>query len=98
MKDTLAEVIARWRRLGRDLAVRKHCLECAGETTTDVTLCPCTACPLWGFRMGDILHNEKARKRFEECAERDPKAFEEAFKDIDEPVEIQTQGDSDEQT
>jgi hypothetical protein len=85
MNPVVLRIIERWKPLQRDQAVRLHCLECAGENSTEVTLCPCTACPLWGFRMGNILNNKKARDRFEEYQEREPKEFEEAFGVADEP-------------
>jgi hypothetical protein len=33
-------------------AIRKHCLECAGDSRKEVTLCPLFDCPLWPWRTG----------------------------------------------
>ena len=33
-------------------AIRLHCLECAGDSRKDVTLCHLFDCPLWPWRTG----------------------------------------------
>ena len=33
-------------------AIKMHCLDCAGGTALEVTLCGITDCPLWEHRLG----------------------------------------------
>lgn len=33
-------------------AIKEHCLECAGETPKEVTLCQAIDCRLWTYRFG----------------------------------------------
>src|SRR5580700_8821463 len=33
-------------------ALRAHCLDCCGDQTKEVALCPAVNCPSWPFRMG----------------------------------------------
>ena len=32
--------------------VRRHCLDCSGDSFKAVLWCPCTDCQLWKFRLG----------------------------------------------
>ena len=48
-------------------AIRKHCLDCAGLSSTYVKWCPCDGrhadrCELWPYRFG--IRPETARKRY----------------------------------
>ena len=33
-------------------AIRKKCLDCSGESSKEVKLCPLTNCPLYAYRYG----------------------------------------------
>jgi hypothetical protein len=52
-------------------AIRKHCIDCCGETALEVRLCPATGCNLYPFRFGkdslrkktQLSEEEKARRR-----------------------------------
>ena len=34
-------------------SIRKHCLECSGQSPKEVRLCLITHCPLYPYRMGE---------------------------------------------
>lgn len=39
-------------RVTRGRAIRLKCLDCAGDSASEVKRCPVTDCPLWPFRLG----------------------------------------------
>jgi len=45
-------------------AIRKHCLECSGDSSKEVNLCLCDNCPLYPFRMGRIVNKSSNRVQF----------------------------------
>ena len=47
-------------RIGRAKAIRLKCLDCCCDQPSEVRNCPCTACPLWRFRMGREIKDENA--------------------------------------
>ena len=52
------------KRLTRSEAIRKHCLQCAGDSALEVTLCTVLDCPLWRYRVGKEPENKKYKERF----------------------------------
>lgn len=44
-------------------AIRAKCLDCSGDATSEVKLCPLTHCPLYPFRLG---RNPNIKPRTEE--------------------------------
>jgi hypothetical protein len=40
-------------------AIRQNCIECAGGSPTEVSLCPCTNCPMYAFRFGKNPYRKK---------------------------------------
>jgi len=71
----------------RDKAIRMKCLECAGDSALEVTLCHITDCHLWPFRIG---RGQAAKRRIATAKDRngwsdalkiadDPKKFEKGF-------------------
>ena len=52
------------KRLTRGNAIRKHCLECAGDSALEVTLCSVLDCPLWRYRVGTEPHSKSYKERF----------------------------------
>lgn len=79
MNKVCLEVVKRWKPLSSGKAIHKNCLECAGDEAKEVTLCSVTDCPLWGLRMGSILHNKDAQDRFETTQKRYPEEFAASF-------------------
>ena len=49
-------------------AIRQNCLECAGESATEVKLCPCTNCPMHPFRFGKNPFRKKREMTEEQRA------------------------------
>jgi hypothetical protein len=47
----------------RAQAIKKHCLDCAGESPKEATLCEITDCPLWPYRLGNSLESKAYKKR-----------------------------------
>ena len=40
-------------------AIRKYCLDCGGDSSNEVKLCPCTDCVLYEFRFGKNPYSAK---------------------------------------
>lgn len=40
------------KRITRGRAIRLECLDCVGDSASEVKRCSITACPLWPFRLG----------------------------------------------
>jgi len=36
-------------------AIRRKCLDCSCKSKDEVANCPLTSCPLWNFRLGDLI-------------------------------------------
>lgn len=49
-------------RLTRAEAIRAKCLDCMYDQTAEVRLCPSTDCPLWRYRMGYEIGDDKVTK------------------------------------
>lgn len=79
MNNVCKEIAKRWKSRTCGDAIRKNCLECAGDHFKEVTLCPVTKCPLWGHRMGSILTSKEAQERFELAQKQHPEEFAMAF-------------------
>lgn len=62
-------------------AIRLHCLECAGDSRKDVSLCHLFDCPLWPWRTGSHITSRT-------CIERVSKALENYPEDAAELVEL----------
>lgn len=46
-------------------AIKLKCLDCAGDSPKEVTLCHLFSCPLWPFRIGASIQSKQYRKRME---------------------------------
>lgn len=44
-------------------AIRKKCLDCAGDSRIDVTLCYVFDCPLWEYRCGCLMRSKGYKSR-----------------------------------
>lgn len=44
-------------------AIKMHCLDCAGGTALEVTLCGITDCPLWEHRLGCSPRSRQYQER-----------------------------------
>lgn len=53
----------------RARAIKLNCLECAGGSPREVTLCHLIDCPLWPFRFGYSIKDRRFEKRML-CARR----------------------------
>ena len=60
--------------------IRSFCLDCAGESSTEVTLCHLTDCPLWEYRTGNHVSSPVYKKRFAGAIERNPEIVSEILK------------------
>lgn len=45
-------------------AIKKNCLDCAGGSALEVTLCEILDCPLWEHRLGCSTKSRIYQKRF----------------------------------
>ena len=57
----------------KQAAIRKHCLECAGDSRKEVSLCHLFDCPLWPWRTGTHTTSKtyvaRINKTLESCPE-----------------------------
>ena len=44
-------------------AIRKYCLECAGGSPGEATLCHIVDCPLWTYRFGTSINDRRFELR-----------------------------------
>ena len=65
-------------------AIRKNCLECAGGSPKEVTLCHIVYCPLWPFRFGYSINDRRFKARMKAAARTDSEQFEEVRKLVSE--------------
>ena len=79
---TVKEVIGTWKKIDRRPAIKEYCKECAGGSANEVTLCPMTRCPLWGWRFGGLVTSSDSIKRMEDMKRRNPKDFDSAFEHL----------------
>ncbi len=52
--------------------IRDHCLDCAGGSPKEVTLCQVIACTLWPHRFGCSYKSKRFRERMESARARYP--------------------------
>ena len=57
--------------MNRAQAVRKFCLDCAGNSK-EVTLCHIFGCPLWEYRMSGSIKGKVFRERMDSIKKRWP--------------------------
>jgi hypothetical protein len=63
--------------MNRTKAIKVHCLECAGDSAKEVTLCAITDCPLWQFRTGSLPRSTVYKKRMAKAKKRWPNDYKE---------------------
>lgn len=68
-------------------AIHDYCLECAGDTFKDVTLCHLSDCPLWEYRIGAHVSSPRYAKRVRDAIARYPEDVAEVAKACGQPVE-----------
>jgi len=83
-----ADVIKTWKKMDRKPAIKAYCLECSGGTADNVTLCPMTYCPLWGWRFGEPLGNSNVRERLRGMLIRKPDEFKSAYSHLVEKNDV----------
>jgi hypothetical protein len=66
--------------MNKTQAIKKHCLECAGDSAKEVTLCHIIDCPLWEFRTGNTPRSNVYKKRLEKAKKRWPDDYREMEK------------------
>lgn len=49
--------------MNRAKAIQKYCIECAGDSAKEVTMCHIIDCPLWQFRTGNGIKSKVYKKR-----------------------------------
>jgi len=62
-------------KITRSRAIRLYCLDCAGESSKEVTLCHIASCPLWQYRFGNSLDNKFFLSRMNKAKTSYPKDF-----------------------
>ena len=58
-------------------AIRMNCLDCAGGTALEVTLCGITDCPLWEHRLGCSPRSRQYQDRVTRALKAHPAVIEE---------------------
>jgi len=58
-------------------AIKLFCFDCAGESTKEVTLCPCLDCQLWPFRFGNSPASATYKSRMMTAKSNYPEDFSE---------------------
>jgi hypothetical protein len=58
-------------------AIYLHCLECAGGSAKEVTLCHLFDCPLWPYRTGQHVSTSGYKARIDNAFRNYPEEFEE---------------------
>jgi hypothetical protein len=56
----------------RAKAIKAHCLDCAGGSAKDATLCHIVDCPLWEWRIGPPPTSQNYKLRMAKAAQRWP--------------------------
>ena len=51
------------RKKNKARAIRDYCLDCAGESSKEVTLCTAVDCPLWEYRVGSHVSSKVYKGR-----------------------------------
>ena len=62
-------------KLTRSKAIRAKCLDCAGGTSKEATLCHVFNCPLWQYRFANSLKSSEFTQRMDGAKKRFPKEF-----------------------
>ena len=52
--------------------IREFCLECAGDSHKEVTLCPAMDCPLWEYRTGTHVSSPVYKQRLDTARQNYP--------------------------
>jgi hypothetical protein len=71
--------------LDRSRAIWKYCMDCAGESSKEVTLCNLVDCPLWPWRFGCKMGSPVFMARMERQRGVTPDEFNDAFAPADGP-------------
>jgi len=58
--------------MSRAQSINKHCLDCAGGSPKEVTLCVIVPCPLWPYRFGCSYKSKVFRERMRSAKRRYP--------------------------
>lgn len=69
------KIVAKAKRkyaLSKARATARNCLECAGDSAKDVTLCHVFDCPLWEWRLGTHCSGKGPRSRVRRAIEANP--------------------------
>jgi len=56
--------------MNKSQAIRLKCLECAGDSHKEVTLCHLVDCPLWTFRFGYSMKDKRYKRRMKIAKEK----------------------------
>ncbi|MBN1270900.1 MAG: hypothetical protein JXB26_01400 [Candidatus Aminicenantes bacterium] len=70
--------------MNKSQAIRKKCLECAGGSPKEVTLCPCINCTLWPYRFGHSMKDKRYEERMDKAKHKYPDEFQEVQRLISE--------------
>lgn len=63
------------KRLTKGEAIRLKCLECSGDSPSEVTLCSIPDCPLWPYRFGYGLNTQQYKQRIATAKKRYPNEY-----------------------
>lgn len=64
--------------------IRIKCLECSGDQTKEVTLCPVADCALWPVRFGCLITSPRYQKRMDTARKNYPKEYPGVEKEVKE--------------
>ena len=63
--------------MNKSQAIKLKCLDCAGDSPKEVTLCHIVDCPLWQFRFGYSMKDKRYETRVMTAKKRYPSDFQE---------------------
>lgn len=63
--------------MNKSQVIKLKCLDCAGDSPKEVTLCHVVDCPLWPFRFGYSMRDKRFNRRMEAAKKNYPKDYQE---------------------
>ena len=73
--------------MNKSQAIKLKCLDCAGDSPKEVTLCHIVDCPLWQFRFGYSTKDKRYKKRMEAAKRKYPEVYREMLQILSEYTE-----------
>ena len=73
--------------MNRTQSIKQKCLNCAGDSPKEVTLCHIVDCPLWTFRFGYSMKDNRYKMRMESAKIRYPEIYKEMLLALSDYIE-----------